>query len=76
MPNTPDRFGSDGIRVTKDEAAFLFVHHLSLAITFWEIGAEETTAIDNAAKSLTHDSYRRAIFELMAILDSIWKEME
>lgn len=63
-------------RVTADEAANLFAYHLALAIAYWEVGADATEAIDRAAKKLTHDTFRRALFALIPILDYIWKETE
>jgi hypothetical protein len=61
-------------RYSPDEAAKLFVHHLALALSFWEIGCDETHAIDLAARNLPHDSYRRTLYALIPILDHIYKE--
>jgi hypothetical protein len=61
-------------RYSPDEAAKLFVHHLALALNFWEIGGDETTTIDHAAHHLPHDAYRRALYALIPLLDQIYKE--
>lgn len=38
-----ERFQTDGIAVTRDEAAELCIHHLQLAAKFFEVVAEPST---------------------------------
>ncbi len=63
-------------KITKDFAAKLFVHHLGLAISYWEIGGDQSISIDRAAAQLTHDSYRRTLYAMLPVMDHIYAEME